>query len=133
MSIIRGAAKDNSVDKWYTYDQQLRLRVSKDDTKKWLSIDGFLWLRIMTINTPKTNNNYGYKCYDFNFKGLCKRNNCLYRHVCLKCNFPHPAINCTENLEITNLVHSSMIDYLHLLNKDGGGHIMQIYQLGRSH
>jgi hypothetical protein len=35
MSIIRGAAKENSVDKWYTYDQQFRLRVSKDDTKKW--------------------------------------------------------------------------------------------------
>jgi hypothetical protein len=31
-SIIRGAAKENSVDKWYTYDQQFRLRVSKDDT-----------------------------------------------------------------------------------------------------
>jgi hypothetical protein len=32
-SIIQGAAKENSVDKWYTYDQQFRLRVSKDDTK----------------------------------------------------------------------------------------------------
>jgi hypothetical protein len=56
------SAGENSVDKWYTYDQQLRLRVSKDHIKKWSSIDGFLWLRIMTINTPKTNNNYGYKC-----------------------------------------------------------------------
>jgi hypothetical protein len=37
------AAKENSVDKWYTYDQQFRLRVSKDDTKKWSSIDVFLW------------------------------------------------------------------------------------------
>lgn len=60
MSIIRGAAKENSVDKWYTYDQQFRLRVSKDHTKKWSSIDVFLCFRIMTINTPKTNNNYGY-------------------------------------------------------------------------
>jgi hypothetical protein len=47
-SIIRGAVKENSVDKWYTYDQQFRLRVSKDDTKKWSSIDGFLWLRSAT-------------------------------------------------------------------------------------
>lgn len=99
MSIIRGAAKENSVDKWYTYDQQFRLRVSKDHTKKWSSIDVFLWLRIMTINTPKTNNNYGYKCYEFTFKGLCKRSNCLHRHVCLKCNFPHPAINCRKFME----------------------------------
>jgi hypothetical protein len=69
-SIIRGAAKENSVDKWYTYDQQFRLRVSKDDTKKLSLIDVFLWLRIMTINKPKTNTNYGHKCYEFNFKGL---------------------------------------------------------------
>ena len=53
----------------------------------------------MTINTPKTNNNYGYKCYEFNFKGLCKRSNCLYRHVCLKCNLPYPAINCLKFMD----------------------------------
>jgi hypothetical protein len=58
------------------------LRSINARSKKWSSIDGFLWLRIMTINTPKTNNNYGHKCYDFNFKGLWKRSNCLYRHVC---------------------------------------------------
>jgi hypothetical protein len=52
---IRGAAKENSVDKWYTYDQQFRLRVSKDDTKKLSSIDGFLWLRIMTSNISHAN------------------------------------------------------------------------------
>ena len=33
MSIIRGAGQENSVDKWYTYDQQFRLRVLKDHTK----------------------------------------------------------------------------------------------------
>jgi hypothetical protein len=49
MSNIRGAAKVNSVDKWYTCDQQFRLRVSKDHTKKWSSIDGFLWLRIVYV------------------------------------------------------------------------------------
>jgi len=41
MSIIRGAAKENPVNKWYTYDQQFRLRVSKDHTRKWSSIAVF--------------------------------------------------------------------------------------------
>ena len=41
MSIIRGAAADHPVEKWYSYDQQFRLRVSRDHTKKWSSIDGF--------------------------------------------------------------------------------------------
>ncbi|VDI18893.1 Hypothetical predicted protein [Mytilus galloprovincialis] len=63
MSIIRGAAADHPVEKWYSYDQQFRLRVSRDHTEKWSSIDGFLWLRILTNNTQKQQQaNVGYKC-----------------------------------------------------------------------
>ncbi|CAC5406659.1 unnamed protein product [Mytilus coruscus] len=100
MSIIRGAAADHPVEKWYSYDQQFRLRVSRDHTKKWSSIDGFLWLRILTINTQKQQQaNVVYKCYDFNFKGFCNKRNCQYRHACLKCGFNHPALRCRRFMD----------------------------------
>ena len=74
MSIIRGAAADHPVEKWYSYDQQFRLRVSRAHTEKWSSIDVFLWLRILTNNTQKQQQaNVGYKCYNFDFKDFCNK------------------------------------------------------------
>ncbi|VDI08867.1 Hypothetical predicted protein [Mytilus galloprovincialis] len=100
MSIIRGAAADHPFEKWYSYDQQFRLRVSRDHTKKWSSIDVFLWLRILTANNQKQQQaNVSYKCYDFNFKGVCNKRNCQYRHACLKCGFDHSASRCRRFMD----------------------------------
>ncbi|CAC5371485.1 unnamed protein product [Mytilus coruscus] len=99
MSMIMGAAADHPVEKWYTYNQQFRLRVSRDHTKTWSSIDGFLWLRILTTNTQKQQSYVGYKCYDFNLKGLCNKRNYQYRHACFKCGFNHPALRCRRFMD----------------------------------
>ena len=34
------------------------------------------------------------KCFEYNNKGKCSLPHCRYLHRCLKCNNPHPAINC---------------------------------------
>ncbi|VDI02982.1 Hypothetical predicted protein [Mytilus galloprovincialis] len=100
MSIIRGAAADHSFEKCYSYDQQFRLRVSRDHTKKWSSIDGFLWLRILTASTPKQQHaDVSNKCYDFNFRGFCNKRNCQYRHACLKCGLDHSSLRCRRFMD----------------------------------
>lgn len=42
MSTIREAAKDTSKEQWYIYDQQFRLRVSRDHIQNWAEVDGQL-------------------------------------------------------------------------------------------
>ena len=42
MTVIRGAAVNNPIQRWSTYDIQFRLRMSKDPSRSWASIDGHL-------------------------------------------------------------------------------------------
>jgi hypothetical protein len=35
-------------------------------------------------------------CWDYNFKGLCIRQLCNYKHACLKCGLAHPFAYCTH-------------------------------------
>lgn len=93
MAIIRSAASQCSIEKWYTYDQQFRLRVARDHTRNWGIIDSQLWLQFIAlgIQKPQPSNS---KCFDFNFKGQCQKDNCTYRHICIKCFMNHPFITC---------------------------------------
>ena len=34
-------------------------------------------------------------CWDYNFKDLCIRQLCNYKHACLKCGLAHPFAYCT--------------------------------------
>ena len=96
LSTIREAAKDASKDQWYTYDQQFRLRVSRDHTKKWSEIDTHLWLRFISARPNDFQSSNRKICYDYNFKGICVRRNCFYMHICLKCRQIHSALNCNR-------------------------------------
>lgn len=103
--IIRGAAADSTIEKWYMYDQQFRLRVARNPTKNWNIIDSQLWLQIMAIastNTHTTQQPRINKCYDFNFKGVCSRNGCWFSHTCLKCSLNHPSIRCRKRIGLDN-------------------------------
>ncbi|VDI57159.1 Hypothetical predicted protein [Mytilus galloprovincialis] len=117
---MRGAAADHPFEKWYSYDQQFRLRVSRDHTKKWSSIDGFLWLRMLTANNQKQQQvNVSYKCYDFNFKGVCNKRNCQYRHACLRCGSDHSVARCRRFMDNEVYTGQSMLtrnDIAPLLN-----------------
>jgi hypothetical protein len=98
MYIIRNIAEESPSSRWLLYELQFRLRVSRNPTKSWASIDGELWLSFITtlvnstINyTQRTSKCY---CYDYNYKGSCNRLNCQYKHTCIKCSLQHPSIHC---------------------------------------
>ena len=40
----------------------------------------------------------GGRWYDFNNRGYCTRNICIYVHTCIKCNQAHPALSCQSNI-----------------------------------
>ena len=84
--------------------------MANNPTRSWSSIDGILWFTIIANGTSNTSsnpqiNNRGY-CWDFNFKCFCTRQNCYFRHACLKCGLAHPFAYCQQainkNINRTN-------------------------------
>ena len=100
MSVIRNIADECPSCRWLLYDQQFRLRISRNPSKSWGSIDGELWLRFITlsIGRPFTQNRSRFHCFDYNYKGNCNKFNCIYRHACIKCQMQHPSIYCVRNM-----------------------------------
>lgn len=85
MSIIRGAAMNDPIHKWLEYDTQFRLRMSKDPSKSWATLDGHLWLSCGLSGDLSAVTQSSAPCYEYNFKGACARLNCAYAHTCIKC------------------------------------------------
>ena len=100
MAIIRSAASECAIEKWYAYDQQFRLRVARDHTQKVGLIDGQLWLQLIALDIQKKQPPSNNKCFEFNVKGKCHRTNCFYKHICIKCSMNHPAMHCERYLGI---------------------------------
>lgn len=102
LSVIRGASDECPTVQWVQYDQQFRLRVSRNPTRSWSNIDAELWLRFIAKGSHGQNTGQSrlskYPCYDYNFKGQCNRQNCIYRHNCMKCSLLHPACNCFQSM-----------------------------------
>ena len=107
MSLIRGATSDAPFDRIYQYDRQFRLRVSQNHTKSWAQIYTFLWLQFIAkgaqgVVYPMNSSSY-QPCYNYNFKGECKRMNCTFRHNCMKCSLMHPAMFCVRFRRTPNI------------------------------
>jgi hypothetical protein len=99
MSIIRGAVADTPFERIYQYDRQFRLRVAQNHIKSWAQIDGFLWLQFIAkgaqgVSNAVVHDNLTKPCFNYNFKGVCHRLNCIYKHNCMKCSLVHPTITC---------------------------------------
>ncbi len=47
LSVIRDASDECPIVQWVQYDQQLRLRVSRNPTRSWSNIDAELWPRFI--------------------------------------------------------------------------------------
>ena len=54
ISIIRNVAEENPTCRWLVYDQQFRLRISRNPTMAWNSIDGELWLRFIATSVGRS-------------------------------------------------------------------------------
>lgn len=104
ISVIRNVAEENPTCRWLVYDQQFRLRLSRNPNRAWNSIDGELWLRFIATSVgrstsiPPQRTTTQFNCYDYNYKGSCSKLNCAYKHACLKCQLQHPSIYCFGNL-----------------------------------
>lgn len=99
MSVIRSLAEETITERWVQYDQQFRLRISRNPSKSWANIDAELWLRFVAkgpVAQNASSKSSRYPCYEFNFKGNCAKAQCIYRHTCMKCNMPHAAISCGQ-------------------------------------
>ena len=105
MSLIRSIAYEHPNAKWIQYDQQFRLRISRNPSRLWSSIDGDLWLKY--ILSPSTGNNVPNArfCYEFNYRGRCMKRVCYYKHACLKCQQQHPSIYCRTSGNLGNRVN----------------------------
>ncbi|VDI58659.1 Hypothetical predicted protein [Mytilus galloprovincialis] len=98
-SVKLGASRSIGLG-WKVYDQQFRLKKARNPAMSWATVDQELWL--LYIHTVQPNvPSYGVnmvntnrKCYEFNNIGTCMLPQCRYIHKCLRCNGPHPAINC---------------------------------------
>ena len=97
MSVIRDAAVKNKTQAWVTYDQQFRLRIARDPSRSWTTLNGDLWLRCFASgNYLPTTQHTPAPCFDYNFQGQCNRFVCSYSHVCIKCGQNHPSIKCQK-------------------------------------
>ena len=107
MAIVRLGAKRVLGITWKLYDEQYRLRKEHDPTSSWAVVDTELWLLYMSNSSlaPSlgTENSLvqkldtsrdKFKCYPFNFDGLCPRAPCYYSHICIQCGGSHPLIYC---------------------------------------
>lgn len=100
MTIIRGASVP--FENVYKYDKQFLLRKARDHMRVRDVIDGQLWLQFIAVGinhvqqTSSTSHTVNKPCYDYNFKGVCTRMNCIYSHSCIRCSQFHPLMYCTN-------------------------------------
>jgi hypothetical protein len=72
---------------WKQYDEQFRLKMAENLNVNWADVDVELWL--IYINPHNVNerftSNMIYKCYAFNYNGVCNKTNCTCSHCCIMC------------------------------------------------
>ena len=101
MSDIRIAAARSSSLRFREYDQQFRLKLSKNPSGTLGVFDSELWLlyvipsaKFLTADTPNQSQNK--KCYTYNHHGSYFKALCYYLHLYLKCNASHQLISCSK-------------------------------------
>ena len=68
------------------YDKQFKLNIADNLNANWADVDVELWL--LYINPHNVNESFTsnmiYKCYAFNYNGVCSKQNCTYSHCCIR-------------------------------------------------
>ena len=110
LSLVRYAARVHKGLGWAIYDHKFRQKAAIDKSLVWSTIDQHLWLTIFTVAPSVLQEEYplftqgpqgsvsseGVKgtCHRFNRKGSCDKQFCNFKHLCQKCNGPHPLQDC---------------------------------------
>ncbi|KAK6181459.1 hypothetical protein SNE40_009304 [Patella caerulea] len=84
---------------WVEYDQQFRYKRALDPSSSWAVVDYELWLLTMSRQyTNKTLPSFkpAGRCFDFNNRGFCLKQQCKYQHCCIICRGPHPGSSCSN-------------------------------------
>jgi hypothetical protein len=72
---------------WKQYNEQFRLKMAENSNANWADVDVELWL--LYINPHNVDQSFTsnmiYKCYAFNYNGVCNEQNCTYSHCCIRC------------------------------------------------
>lgn len=96
MHTIRlGASRSSSLG-WRDYDVQFRLKKERNPGISFANVDQELWLLYMQgpLAPGYINKDQQGKCYDYNFRGVCQKKSCPYKHLCMRCSRNHPSIRC---------------------------------------
>lgn len=102
MNDVRLAAARSSGLGFKEYDQQFRLKLAKNPSGAWGTVDPELWLIYITpisrsfLAADTQNQSQNSKCYTYNFQGSCFKAPCSYLHQCMKCNAQHPLAICPK-------------------------------------
>ncbi|XP_062582026.1 uncharacterized protein LOC134243814 [Saccostrea cucullata] len=92
---IRSGANRVKTLGWRDYDIQFRLKKEANPSLSFAVVDQELWLLYM-YNPPSTQTSSHQaplqKCYEFNYKGICNKLVCQYKHECMICSQNHPYI-----------------------------------------
>lgn len=93
---IRLGYSRNINGNWIEYDRQFPLKMSKNTSISFGSIDAELWLLYMHAQVQQTpqQSKSSLKCFDYNFKGSCPKPQCSFQHICMHCNKSHPRMHC---------------------------------------
>ena len=72
---------------WKQYNEQFRLKMAENPNANWADVDVELWLLYINphIVDQSFTSNMIYKCYAFNYNGVCNKQNCTYSHCCMLC------------------------------------------------
>lgn len=72
---------------WKQYNEQFMLKMAEIVNANWADVDVELWL--LYINPHNVDQSFTsnmiYKCYAFNYNGVCNEQNCTYSHCCIRC------------------------------------------------
>ena len=90
---------NNPIHKWLEYDTQFRLRMSKDPSKNWATIDGHLWLSCGFMETYQLSHNMQHLAMNIISKGCVLGLTVLMLIHAMKCRVTHPACTCNLYLE----------------------------------
>lgn len=101
---VRFGAKQYTVNGWISYDEQFRLKMAQSLEMSWAVVDQELWMLFMCRPKPQVaNEQVKFKCYDFNYKGICQRSVCTFTHKCIKCGGSHSFKVCTSTGNNNNM------------------------------